>query len=173
MALPKALQQRQYKSSTVSRLWEKFVVGTLASCSALTILITVAIVVMLVSESWQFFQSEYVDWGEFVSSSEWTALQAKELEDAKFGIWPLLSGTLRVTLIAMTIALPLGLVTAIFLSEFRGPSNQRSRWTVRMHRRATGRSQPCLRHIAAKRYLNKIGQRFELPLESAIRSSRR
>ena len=50
-----------------------------------------------------------------------SAVQAKELEDAKFGIWPLLRGTLRVTLIAMTIALPLGLVTAIFLSEFASP----------------------------------------------------
>ncbi len=118
MALPTALEKREYRSTTASQLWEKLIVGSLASCSLLTVLITVGIVVMLVSQSWEFFQSEYVNFGEFLTGSEWTALQAKELSDAKFGIWPLLSGTFRVTFIAMAIALPLGLVTAIFLSEF-------------------------------------------------------
>jgi phosphate transport system permease protein len=84
----------------------------------LTVLVTLGILVMLVTESWHFFQSEYVDLREFLTGSEWTALQSKELETAKFGIWPLLSGTLRVTVIAMMIALPLGLVTAIYLSEY-------------------------------------------------------
>jgi len=73
---------------------------------------------MLITQSWQFFQSEFVTLEDFFFGTEWTALQAKELEHARFGIWPLLSGTLRVTVIAMVIALPLGLITAIYLSEF-------------------------------------------------------
>lgn len=118
MSLPTALQKRQFRSTSVSKLSERLMVGLLAGCSLLTILVTVGIVVMLITQSWQFFRSEFVTLTEFVGGSQWTALQAKDLEDAQFGIWPLLSGTLRVTVIAMLIALPLGLVTAIYLSEF-------------------------------------------------------
>ncbi len=118
MSLPSALQKREFRSTAASQLWEKFVVGTLALCSLTTVLITAGIVVMLISQSGEFFKSEHVSLGQFFTGTQWTALQAKELEDAQFGIWPLLSGTLRVTVIAMIIALPLGLVTAIYLSEF-------------------------------------------------------
>ncbi|MGB7326992.1 MAG: phosphate ABC transporter permease subunit PstC [Rubripirellula sp.] len=93
-------------------------IALLAMCGLTTVLITVCIVGMLVSQSWNFFQSEYVSFSDFLTGTEWTALQSQELEKAKFGIWPLLSGTLRVTVIAMIIALPLGLITAIYLSEF-------------------------------------------------------
>jgi phosphate transport system permease protein len=118
MSLPTALQNRKLRSTTLSAIWEKIVVGVLALCGLLTVLITIGIVWMLVDQSWHFFQSEYVSLGSFLTGTEWSALQAKDLEKAQFGIWPLLSGTLRVTLIAMLIALPLGLVSAIFLSEF-------------------------------------------------------
>lgn len=118
MSLPAALQKREFRSTTAGQLWEKIVVGTLALCSLTTVLITVGIVVMLISQSGEFFKSEHVSLGEFFTGTKWTALQAKELEDAQFGIWPLLSGTLRVTVIAMFISLPLGLITAIYLSEF-------------------------------------------------------
>lgn len=118
MSLPSALEKREFRSTAASQLWEKCVVGSLALCSLTTILITVGIVVMLISQSGEFFKSEHVSLREFFTGTKWTALQAKELEDAQFGIWPLLSGTLRVTVIAMMLALPLGLVTAIYLSEF-------------------------------------------------------
>ena len=118
MTLPVALQKREFRSSTTGVVVEKFIVGTLALASLLTILITIGIVWMLITQSWQFFRHEMVTFNEFIGATEWTALQARELDQAKFGIWPLLSGTFRVTLIAMIIALPLGLVTAIYLSEF-------------------------------------------------------
>ncbi len=118
MSLPTALQHRKLRSTTLSAIWEKIVVGLLALCGLLTVLITIGIVWMLIDQSWHFFQSEYVSLGSFLTGTEWTALQSKDLEKAQFGIWPLLSGTLRVTLIAMLIALPLGLVSAIYLSEF-------------------------------------------------------
>lgn len=118
MSLPSALQNRNLRSTTFNAVWEKIVVGTLAVCGLLTVLITVGILWMLIDQSWRFFQSDYVSFGSFLTDTQWTALQAKDLEKASFGIWPLLSGTLRVTVIAMIIALPLGLVSAIYLSEF-------------------------------------------------------
>lgn len=93
-------------------------VALLAACALATVGITVGIVVMLIGQSWNFFNSEYVSFSEFLTGSKWTALQSKDIEQASFGIWPLLSGTLRVTFIAMLIALPCGLITAIYLSEF-------------------------------------------------------
>lgn len=99
-------------------MWERVIVFGLALCAAATILVTVGIISMLFSQSSGFFMSEEVSFSEFITGGEWTALQAKDLNNAKFGIWPLLSGTFRVTFIAMLIALPLGLVTAIYLSEF-------------------------------------------------------
>ncbi|EMI55995.1 phosphate ABC transporter inner membrane subunit PstC [Rhodopirellula sallentina SM41] len=96
-------------------------IAVLAMCAFATIAITLGIVVMLVTESWHFFNSQYVSVRDFLTGTQWTALQSKSIEDAKFGIWPLLSGTFRVTSIAMLIALPSGLITAIYLSEFASP----------------------------------------------------
>ncbi|SMP38146.1 phosphate ABC transporter membrane protein 1, PhoT family [Neorhodopirellula lusitana] len=93
-------------------------VALLALCALMTVGITIGILAMLIGESWHFFNSEHVSLTSFFTGTEWSALQSKEIENAEFGIWPLLSGTLRVTFIAMIIALPCGLVTAIYLSEF-------------------------------------------------------
>ena len=118
MAIPAALEKRDYRSTGAGLLWERMVVVGLACCALATILVTLGIVVMLVSQSIGFFLDEHVTLSEFFTGGKWTALQAKELENAQFGILPLLSGTFRVTIIAMVIALPLGLITAIYLSEF-------------------------------------------------------
>lgn len=118
MSIPKALARGDFKSTASGAITEKLVVGLLAMCSLLTILITFGIVLMLISQSWSFFANDHVSFKDFLFGSEWTALQAKDVDQAKFGIWPLLSGTLRVTAIAMLIALPLGLITAIYLSEY-------------------------------------------------------
>ncbi|MEO1526043.1 MAG: phosphate ABC transporter permease subunit PstC [Planctomycetota bacterium] len=117
MALPKALENREFRSTHAGALSERVIVFTLAGCALLTVLITVGIIYMLISQSSGFFGGN-VSLREFFGETEWTPLQAAELKNAKFGIWPLLSGTFRVTFIAMLIALPLGLVTAIYLSEF-------------------------------------------------------
>ena len=53
--------------------------------------------------------------GEFLGGTEWNPLLG---EEKKFGIWPLITGTLLITAIAAIFALPIGLVTAIFLSEY-------------------------------------------------------
>ncbi len=118
MSQPSALTNRRFRSTKLAVLYEWMVVSVLAACATATVLITVGIIGMLLTQSWNFFASEYVDFGYFLTGSEWSALQAREIENARFGIWPLLSGTLRVTVIAMLIALPLGLITAVYLSEF-------------------------------------------------------
>lgn len=118
MSRPAALQNPTFRSAK-SGIWqERAMLAVVAMCAMATIAITLGIVVMLVTESWHFFNSQYVSVRDFLTGTRWTALQSKSIEDAKFGIWPLLSGTFRVTSIAMLIALPSGLITAIYLSEF-------------------------------------------------------
>ncbi len=82
----------------------------LAALSAVAI--TVAIVVILVTESLGFF--EHVSLKEFLTGTQWTPL----FEDAHYGILPLLAGTLVVTGVALIVAVPLGIIIALYLSEF-------------------------------------------------------
>ncbi len=60
MSTPKALQERQFRSTSTGRFWEKTVVGSLATCALITVLITIGIISMLISQSWGFFASESV-----------------------------------------------------------------------------------------------------------------
>lgn len=77
-----------------------------------TILTTIGIIWILFSESFSFFQE--VSIVEFLTDDQWTPLFANK----RFGIMPLVSGTLLTTAIALTVALPLGLTIAIYLSEY-------------------------------------------------------
>ncbi len=66
-------------------------------------------------ESYQFFKlPEASLWG-FLTDLRWSPLLGSQKH---FGIWPLIGGTLLISLIAMIVALPLGLITAIYLSEY-------------------------------------------------------
>lgn len=80
-----------------------------------SIAITGGIVYVLVSESIPFFQ--HVSIFEFLTERMWTPLFA----DPKYGILPLLSGTLMTTVIALLVAMPVGTILAIWLSEFASP----------------------------------------------------
>ena len=73
---------------------------------------TVAIVCILVYESAGFF--EHVSIVEFLTDTQWTPLFA----DAHYGILPLVSGTLTVAFVALSIAIPMGTIVALYLSEF-------------------------------------------------------
>lgn len=73
---------------------------------------TVAIVAILLYESLGFF--EHVSIVEFLTGTMWTPLFA----DPKFGILPLVSGTLTVAFVALAVAIPMGTIVAIYLSEF-------------------------------------------------------
>jgi phosphate transport system permease protein len=84
----------------------------LIACAALSILTTLGIVAVLIFETIEFFQEVSII--EFVTSTQWTPL----FSEKHFGIAPLLVGTLLVAAGAMVIALPVGLVSAIYLSEY-------------------------------------------------------
>lgn len=73
---------------------------------------TVAIMVILVSESVQFFSKVSI-W-EFLTTKEWSPL----FDNPKYGILPLLSGTLTTTAVALAAAVPMGTIAAMYLSEF-------------------------------------------------------
>jgi len=81
-------------------------------CGLSSILTTLGIVFILAVETVGFFRE--VSILDFLSDSQWTPLFA----DKHFGIMPLVCGTLLTSLIAVAVALPLGLIIAIFLSEF-------------------------------------------------------
>ncbi|MXS82987.1 phosphate ABC transporter permease subunit PstC [Nitrosomonas oligotropha] len=91
---------------------ERFIETFLFLSALLSIAIMLAIIVMLVKESLIFFQ--HVSIWQFVTDTQWTPL----FDDAHYGIMPLVSGTIVSSLIALLVALPLGTIIAIYLSEF-------------------------------------------------------
>lgn len=97
------------------RLREFFIFVGLVLCAVFSILVTISIIGVLITETLQFFRSDEVTVGGFLLGTEWNPLIGREKH---FGIWALISGTMLVTVIAMVIALPLGLVTAMYLSEY-------------------------------------------------------
>jgi len=86
----------------------------LLACGLVAVFATVAIVFILVKESLAFF--DHVSLREFLTDTTWTPL----FDDAHYGIAPLVAGTLTVTGVALLVAIPLGTLIAIYLSEFAG-----------------------------------------------------
>ena len=97
------------------RVGEDVVKGVLALCAFVSVATTVGIVVALFLPAFEFFQS--ISIVEFLTGTEWAPL----FEPAHFGVPPLVAGTLVVTAIAALVALPLGLGSAIYLSEYASP----------------------------------------------------
>ncbi len=91
---------------------ERLIEGLLFLCASLSVVVTVGIVLILVTESYQFFQ--HVSLLDFLTDRQWTPL----FDDAHYGIMVLLSGTLMSSLVALAVAIPLGTIIAIYLSEF-------------------------------------------------------
>jgi len=94
----------------------------LLSAGLVAVFTTAAIVFILFYESSFFF--EHVSVKDFLTDTMWTPLFA----DARYGILPLVSGTLTVTGVAVLVAIPLGTIIAIYLSEF---AHQHLRETVK------------------------------------------
>ena len=90
----------------------------LALAATFSIFVTGTIIVILTKETLGFFAFPDVTLGEFFGSFEWNPLLGSEKH---FGIWPLVSGTLLVMAIAASFALPIGLITAVYLSEYASP----------------------------------------------------
>lgn len=101
---------------------EKLIEYLLAGCALLTILTTVGILYVLLSEAIQFFS--VVSMIDFFTDSQWTPLFAEK----HFGIMALLSGTLLTSFIAIMVALPTGLIIALYLNEY---SSRRFKNTIK------------------------------------------
>ncbi len=82
------------------------------SAASFTVLITAGILYVLLSDTIRFFRE--VSLVEFLTETEWTPV----FSEKKFGVWPLVTGTLLTAGIASLISIPLGLIIAIYLSEF-------------------------------------------------------
>ena len=95
-----------------SRPHEQIIRVFLFACAALSILVTVGIVFELAQDSMLFFLDPQVTLKEFLTGTEWQPVIGK------FGIWPLLSATLMTSTIAMLFAFPIGLMVAVYLSEY-------------------------------------------------------
>jgi len=93
---------------------EKVIRALLFLAALVSILITVGIVASLVGETLAFFQDDAVTVKAFLTGSEWSPL----FSDPEFGIRPLIQGTLIISAIGMLVAIPLGLGTAVYLSEY-------------------------------------------------------
>jgi len=94
----------------------------LIACSVAAVLTTLGIVLSLVWESWRFFQS--VNPISFLFGTEWSpqiAMRADQVASSgAFGAVPLFAGTFLIMIIAMLVAAPVGLYSAIYLSEYAG-----------------------------------------------------
>ena len=92
-------------------------------CSSIAILTTLGIVLSVLFESIQFFRS--VPMNEFLFGLEWspqTAIRSDQVgSSGAFGAVPLFAGTILISFIALMIAVPIGLMAAIYLSEYAGP----------------------------------------------------
>ncbi len=98
-----------------ARPGETLIQGFLLLCGLFSILTTLGIIYELGKESLLFFTSPVVSLWEFVTGVVW------QPQAGEFGILPLVSATLMTTAVAMLIALPLGLASAVYLSEYATP----------------------------------------------------
>lgn len=98
--------------NAMRNLSERVIESMLLAAAAVSVLTTLGIVYVLVSESISFFT--HVSIVDFLTDTQWTPL----FDDAHFGIMVLVSGTLISSFVALAVAIPMGTVIAIYLSEF-------------------------------------------------------
>lgn len=104
----------------MKRMWmktrEQAIHAALLVCALISVMTTVGIIWMLAAESWRFFF--VVSPAEFFFGTRWAPL----LEPRSFGVLPLLCGTMMIGGGALVVAVPIGLCSALYLSEYAGDS---------------------------------------------------
>ncbi|MBI5024474.1 MAG: phosphate ABC transporter permease subunit PstC [Candidatus Omnitrophica bacterium] len=100
------------KKNNIVKFKEMLIERLLLCCSLLSVFTTAAIIYVLLSESIGFFKEVRII--DFLTDTQWTPM----FTNKHFGILPLLCGTLVTTLIAIGVAVPAGLISAIYLSEY-------------------------------------------------------
>ena len=97
------------------RTKEKLIEWVMMACSFITVLTTASIIIILAVDTFKFF--EEVSIIDFFTDTQWTPL----FSEKHFGILPLLTGTLLTTTIAVALAVPVGLIIAVYLNEYASP----------------------------------------------------
>lgn len=114
------------RASRGAQIREYAVQGVLIACSFVAIFTTIGIVASLVFEAIRFFGK--IPISSFLFGLEWspqTAIRSDQVgARGAFGVLPLLTGTLLISAIAMTVATPLGLLSAVYLAEFARPKTR-------------------------------------------------
>lgn len=110
------MEQTTLKQPSKFRLNETVIETIIRFFTLATILLTATIIFTLVSEASTFFS--HVSLEQFLLDDTWLPL----FSPGRFGIWPLVVGTLTVAFYSMLVAIPLGLGSAVFLSEYAHPS---------------------------------------------------
>jgi phosphate transport system permease protein len=111
-ALKRALIQPSATRVQVLKVTETLIEFSLFLCALFSIAITLGIVWTLLFESWHFFENVSVF--DFLTDTQWTVL----FENPHYGIMPLVAGTVVTSAVALLVALPLGTIIAVYLSEY-------------------------------------------------------
>ncbi|MBD0292982.1 MAG: phosphate ABC transporter permease subunit PstC [Jiangellaceae bacterium] len=96
---------------------ERVIEAVLFLAALVSVLTTVGIVVAIIGPTISFFREPAVSLWDFLTGTEWTVLFAEK----KFGVLPLVTATITTTVIALLVAVPIGLGAAIYLSEYASP----------------------------------------------------
>jgi len=114
------------RSNRRNQIIEFAIQSVLIGCSFVAIFTTIGIVASLAFEAYRFFGR--IPLTDFLFGLEWspqTAMRADQVgASGKFGVLPLLSGTLLISFIAMCVATPLGILSAVYLAEFAKPKTR-------------------------------------------------
>jgi phosphate transport system permease protein len=110
-----AARRGRSRSGRARVLTERVIRSSLFLCATLSVVTTFTIILILVTETLGFFAMPEASILDFLFGLEWAPLLGAEKH---FGIWPLVAGTLLVSAVAAAFALPVGLITAVYLSEY-------------------------------------------------------
>ncbi|HSI67084.1 MAG TPA: phosphate ABC transporter permease subunit PstC [Planococcus sp. (in: firmicutes)] len=113
------IQDNKASKRNLGNITEKVMPKFLLLCAIVSVLTTFGIVFTLIFETFNFFTQ--VSIVEFFTSPDWYPMHS----NPSFGIRPLIMGTLTIAVIAILVALPLGLAAAIFLSEYASDRTRR------------------------------------------------
>jgi phosphate transport system permease protein len=108
-----------HAKQSATPLGERLIEVGLLACGVLSIFVTLGIMGVLLFETFEFFRE--VSFAQFFLDLEWAPLFVNK----HFGIWPLICGTLLTSTIAISVALPFGILAAIYLSEFAHPRTRK------------------------------------------------
>lgn len=101
-----------FKGLGYKRVLDKLMLAVFFTAGFITIFITIGIIYVLLSDSIEFFKEVSIK--EFLTEKEWAPVFANK----KYGVLPLIAGTFLIAAIAVVISIPLGLLIAIYLSEY-------------------------------------------------------